>query len=286
MVPTPNDAGSYPAVSDPASVVKFLQNNVIDDFHLFLTMRREIILSWVVQLWQRELKKKPVEYKLSIKYLGEEGIDTGALSREFLAVISDIAKIVFPNGSPVHSTLFIQNGNFRAVGEIVAASLAQSGPPPCFLEESTYNMLVDPGVDLRSLDKERHLKPIEREQIDKIKGDLDNYHDIIIDHGYTGPIKKDMMDDIIGSTVLSIVSRKLLSLGKYGLKDVLLDHLESRRPLFIMGHVEAVDASYLDGLLEPEFSDMGTPERTVEDQVIDNFQDFPHKLEDEQISVF
>ena len=36
-----------------------------------------------------------------------------------------------------------------------------------------------------------HLKPIEREQIDKIKGDLDNYRDIIIDHGYTGPIKKD-----------------------------------------------------------------------------------------------
>ena len=104
MVPTPNDAGSYPAVSDPTSVVKCLQNNVIDDCHLFLTMRREIILSWVVQLWQRELKKKPVEYKLSIKYLGEEGIDTGALSREFLAVISDIAKIVFPNGSPVHST--------------------------------------------------------------------------------------------------------------------------------------------------------------------------------------
>lgn len=63
-----------------------------------------------------------MEYKLSIKYLGEEGIDTGALSREFLAVISDIAKIVFPNGSPVHSTL--QGGNFRAVGEIVQASLA------------------------------------------------------------------------------------------------------------------------------------------------------------------
>ena len=69
-------------------------------------------------------EKKPVEYKLSIKYWGEEGIDTGALSREFLAVISDIAKIVFPNGSPVHSTLFIQDGNFRAVGEIVQASLA------------------------------------------------------------------------------------------------------------------------------------------------------------------
>ena len=56
-VPTPNDAGSYPAASDPTSVVKCLQNNVIDDCHLFFTMRREVILSWVMQLWQRELKK-------------------------------------------------------------------------------------------------------------------------------------------------------------------------------------------------------------------------------------
>ena len=94
MVPTPHDAWSDPAVSDPASVVKVLQKKVIEDYHLFLTIR----LNRVVQLWQRGRRKKPVEYKLSIKYLGEEGTDTGALSREFLAnVISDIAKIMFPN---------------------------------------------------------------------------------------------------------------------------------------------------------------------------------------------
>ena len=81
---------------------------------------------------------------------------------------------LFPNGSLVHSTLFIQNGNFRAVRKIVATSLAQSGPPPCFLEKSTYNMLVNPNVDLRSLDKECHLTSTEKEHIDKIKGDF-NY---------------------------------------------------------------------------------------------------------------
>ena len=99
MVPTPHDAWSDPAVPDPASVVKVLQKKVIEDYHLFLTMRGR--------------KKKPVEYKLSIKYLGEQGTDTGALSREFLAnVISDIAKIMLPNWRRVHSTLFIQNENF------------------------------------------------------------------------------------------------------------------------------------------------------------------------------
>lgn len=73
---------------------------------------------------------------------------------------------------------------------------------------------MDPNVHLRSLDIERHPTPTEKEQIDKIKGDLDDYHDITIDHRYTGPIKEDMMDDIIGSIVVSTVSRKFLSLGQ------------------------------------------------------------------------
>ena len=103
VVPAPRDA-----VTDPASVVKVLQKKVIEDCHLFLTTRRIISLNRVVQLWQRERKKKPAEYKVCIKYLGAEGIDTGALSREFFAdAINDIAKVMFPNGSAVHSTLFI-----------------------------------------------------------------------------------------------------------------------------------------------------------------------------------
>ena len=168
IVPTPHDA-----VSHPALIVKVLQKKVIKDCHLYLTMGRGISLQRLVQLWQCEWKKKPVEYKLCVKFLGEEGIDTGALSREFLANVIMIFQRLFPNGSLVHSTLFIQNGNFRAVRKIVAASLAQSGPPPCFLEKPTY-MLVNPNVDLRSLDKECHLTSTEREHIHKIKGDL-NY---------------------------------------------------------------------------------------------------------------
>ena len=169
IVPTPHDA-----VSHPASTVKVLQKKVIKDCHLYFTMGRGISLRRLVQLWQCEQKTKPVEYKLWIKFLGEEGIDTGALSREFLANVIMIFQRLFPNGSLVHSTLFIQNGNFRAVRKIVVASLAQSGLPPCYLEKSTYNMLVNPNVDLRGLDKECHLTSTEREHIDKIKGDL-NY---------------------------------------------------------------------------------------------------------------
>ena len=134
-------------------------------------------------------------------------------------------------GYPVHSEWEF----FGAVGEIVAASLAQSGPPPCFLEESTNNESVDPNVHLRSLDIERHQTPTERQPIDKIKGDLQDYHDITIDHRYTGPVKEDMMDDIICSIVVSTVSRKFLSLGQaQGRSQSLWPKIPSSRPSWVM----------------------------------------------------
>ena len=88
-------------------------------------MGRGISLKRLAQLWHCERKKEPVEYKLWIKFLGGEGIDTGVLSREFLAnLINDIAKIVSKCKSSTFNTLHSE-WEFRAIGEIVVASLAQ-----------------------------------------------------------------------------------------------------------------------------------------------------------------
>ena len=70
----------------------------------------------------------------------------------------------------------------------------------------------------------------------------------VIDHSYTGLIKEDMTDDIIGSFVVCIVSRKLLlreikeGFKACGLKDPFLNHSELCRPLFLKGHVKVFGA--------------------------------------------
>lgn len=42
----------------------------------------------------------------------------------------------------------------RTIGEIMAVSLAQGGPPPAFLKEWCYNFLCTGEVDFHSLSKE------------------------------------------------------------------------------------------------------------------------------------
>ena len=276
--------------SDSAAVVKALQKQVVQDECLLLTVRRGISLSRVVQLWQRERKRKTPLCRVSVKYLGEDGIDTGALAREFFTDLnSKISKEVFPNGSPVHSTLLIQNGYYRSVGELVATSIAQNGPPPCFLEEAVFETLVNyKNVDPRNLSLQKHLTPSEREQIESIKENVESFHDTIIEHGYTGLIRQDQVEDIVGSMLISIVARGALSLGEfmegldvYGLKDIIFKNQDACRSLFVKGKIEEVDANYLIGLLKPQFSEGGSNKRAVEEHIVDHFQDFLLSLEDD-----
>lgn len=75
---------------------------------------------------------------------------------------------MFPNGSPINSTFHIQNGNVSACGQIIATSLAQGGPAPSFLDESVYNIMVDPDVDVKKLD-EKHLTENDLQLIQSIR---------------------------------------------------------------------------------------------------------------------
>ena len=133
-------------------------------------------------------------------FAGEDGIDTGAIAQEFLAsAIHDMAKDFFPNGAPLDSMLHVHNGLFLACGQIVAVSLVQGGPPPRFLDESTYQMLVNPEIDVNELKEDIHLTPREKSLLQSIRENPATHQETILEHGYTGIITAEHINDIIGT---------------------------------------------------------------------------------------
>ena len=148
MVP-PKEETLDNSVSDHSSVIQALEKRVVTIEQFFLVVRRGIPFERVISLWQRKSKRKSPENVVRVKYLGEEGIDSGGLTREFFAgIIPQIGNSLFPRGTPVDSTLYVRNETFRTAGEIVAASLAQDGPPPNFLDTVAFHTLVNLDMDI------------------------------------------------------------------------------------------------------------------------------------------
>ena len=88
MVP-PKEETLHKSVShsDHTSVIQALEKHVATTEQFFLVVRRGIPFERVISLWQCESKRKSPENVVRVKYLGEEGIDSGGLAREFFAGI-------------------------------------------------------------------------------------------------------------------------------------------------------------------------------------------------------
>ena len=172
---------------DLPTLIKYLEEHIDKAGQFFLVIRRGITFQRLLSLWQRERKKTSPEKVLRVKYVGENGIDSGAMSKECLAkAIPELGTTMFPNGAPVDSVYNIQNGKFRSAGELVATSVVQGGPPPRFLHENVFKMLVTPSVDIANLNPKEHLTESDQQLLSRVKDDVNAYQDIITDNGYTG----------------------------------------------------------------------------------------------------
>lgn len=69
---------------DIAEVLKYLASQVVLDEQFYLGLRRGANLTRIIQLWQREKIRKSALNRVTLKYLGEDGIDSGAIAKEFL----------------------------------------------------------------------------------------------------------------------------------------------------------------------------------------------------------
>ena len=287
----PKEEDSSKQITSVSDVLKVLQEKVDKTKQFFLTTRRGIQLSRLLHLWQRQEKKSLVTGTLVVKYAGEDGIDQGALSREFLAdAISDVSKHFFPGGGPINSTLHVQNGNFETCGKIAAVSLSQGGPLPCFLEKCVYDSMFK-DYNMQEI-KDDDLTANEQTIINEVKKDPQAHTDTILDSSYTGMINQDNIGNICNSLKVSFINRRCLymkefakGLDSYDIMQLARDYPNLCEELFVSKYAQDTipDADYLFSLFRPQFAEKGTARRATEETVIDHLQDLLHRIEDGMI---
>ena len=276
------------------NVLTMLQAKVNKEKQFFLVLRRGAPLLRVLKLWQRQSLIAPPTCTLCVKFNGELGIDTGAISKEFLELtIEKIRKEIFPGGAPKVSTFHVQNGTFRICGEIAAVCLAQNGPPPCFLGQCSYDALFKE-TDMMNV-KDTELTQEELEKLSLIRTNVKEHTDSIVDSNYTGRIDDDHIEEILRSVKVTFVNERALCMrefGKgldlYGIQEVMRSNPDLLRKFFVKDLQENMlpDANYLFSLMRPAYSEAGTNRRSVEEAVMDNFQDMLMNVEDTSVEGF
>ena len=279
-------------IKDKQDVIDAVSSQVESNDQFFIATRRKAPFSRIFSLWQRQSKKKSPTCRIMVKYSGEAGIDSGAIAKVFLEdTIKEIAATLFKDGVPVNSTHHVQNGDFRICGEMAAASLAQGGPPPCFLDGCAYNSIFTE-TDLTNVD-EKDLAEKEKITIANIRLDCTKHSDFIIEHGYTGIIDQKFIQDIVNSLKVRFVSDRMLymqefkkGLDIYGLGDLIQRNPDVCRPFFVKDFKKDLvpDADYLFSLMEPIFSEEGSTKRVIEESIMDYIQDLLIALEDTSVS--
>ncbi|XP_039471891.1 G2/M phase-specific E3 ubiquitin-protein ligase-like [Oreochromis aureus] len=204
--------------------------------------------------WQRKKAASPTSV-LRVVPIGEAGVDTGALRKEFLSdMISGIESRFFEGPenkgkNPKYSLTDLDNENFRTVGEIIAVSLAQGGPSPAFFKEWCYNVLCSGEVDFSCLSKEDVADVESSLLISKVEDAADIqslmlWADEIVSCGYTNQIEMDSKESMIRAIVLHCTTRLIPMLQElkkgmelYGLVNLMAVNPEACHSLFVTGKI-------------------------------------------------
>ncbi|XP_029981811.1 uncharacterized protein LOC115413216 [Sphaeramia orbicularis] len=277
-------------------VLLFLTHQIDTTTEFKLCVDREDLLDRGILQWKRKKTASPAS-ALKVVYIGEAGIDTGALRKEFLTeMISGIENRFFEGAgnqgkNPKYSLSDLDNENFRTIGEIMAVSLAQGGPPPAFLKEWCYNFLCTGEIDFHSLSKEDVADLESCLLISRVENSTDvqslmMYADEIVSCGYTSQIKLDSKESIIRAIILHSTTRLIPMLqqlrkgmGLYGLVDQMASNPAACHSLFVPGKITKPDADFIMMNCQPHYSERGSSKERAERKIINFLQDFLEELE-------
>ncbi|XP_049331754.1 uncharacterized protein LOC125799316 [Astyanax mexicanus] len=277
-------------------VLRLLASKVDGSKEFSICVSRTDFFQRAMVQWQRQKKGSPAN-RLKVSFIGEAGVDTGAIRKEFLTnLVTGIEEQLFEhrggrNGkSPVYSMNDMDKGFFRVAGEVFSVSLAQGGPSPCFLRKWCYDVISTGELDESKLSKDDVDDPELYNLIKQVEeaSDLSPWSNTIIDCGFTGAITKENRDAITRSIVLHATLRLMPMLKQvrkglqtYNFVEVLEAHAELCQRFFVPGFTddEKTDADFIIQNILPEMSEKGTIREARESALINFFQDFLQEIE-------
>ncbi|XP_057690814.1 G2/M phase-specific E3 ubiquitin-protein ligase-like isoform X2 [Corythoichthys intestinalis] len=247
--------------------------------------------------WQRQKKNSPTS-TLEVTFLGEAGVDTGALRKEFLTeMVAGIERRFFEGlqnqKSPRYSLNDFDNGLYRTVGEIFAVSLAQGGPAPTFFSPWTYTYLSGGQTNPTVLNSDAVADVQLRNLIDQVELSTDetlpHLADEILVCGYTGVISIHNKHSIVRAIILSAVLRLHPMLDQikeglqlYGLLSLMKQYPDVCQSLFVAAEDVKVTAEFIMASISPVLSDKGTTRRQTELELVNYIQDFLYEGAEDQ----
>ncbi|XP_048022561.1 uncharacterized protein LOC125252930 isoform X1 [Megalobrama amblycephala] len=294
---TPEHYNQSSDLQCPDDILRLLASRVdaSKDFNICVS-RTDFFQRAMVQ-WQRQKKGTPGN-TLRVTFLGEAGVDSGAIRKEFLTnLIGEIEKRLFEHRghqsgkSPIYSLSDLEKGFFRTAGEVFSVSLAQGGPAPCFLRQWCFDYLSAGDLDEVNLSKDDVDDAELFELIQKVEEetDLSAWTDAIISCGFTGIIKPENKEAIVRSIVLHATLRLLPLLKQlrkglqvYNFVDILEEHLGLCQHFFVPSVVDddyKADADFIMQNILPKLSEKGTIRETRETAIINFLQDFLQEIE-------
>ncbi|XP_031167793.1 uncharacterized protein LOC116058942 [Sander lucioperca] len=188
-----------------SDVIRVLHERVDNTAIFSIYVTREDMLERGMKQWQRQKKASP-KNPLRVTFLGETGIDKGALRKEFLTeMVAGIQSRFFVGGdngkTPKYSMTDMDKHHFKTVGEILAVSIAQGGPPPNFFMDWCYNYMSTGELDQEAITETAVTDPELIDLIQEIRAadntSLMECTDRILSCGYTGPVSVEKKEDIL-----------------------------------------------------------------------------------------
>ncbi|XP_051794334.1 uncharacterized protein LOC110972585 isoform X2 [Acanthochromis polyacanthus] len=294
-------SGSVPVSTFQSTeeILDWIASKVNEEDRFSICVSRTDLFSRGMQQWQRQKKTSP-KCRLKVTFFGEAGVDTGALSREFLTeMLAEIENRLFvgrpdkKGKNPVYCLNSLDSRFFRSAGEVMATSLAQGGPCPNFMREWCFRYLcssdaesiVVSASDVTDLELSLLVERINNATNDNISDLVDD----IVACGYTGVVSTEKRESMTRTVILHSTMRLLPMLDQlrkglmlYDLPEVMNSHQDLCQKLFIPGEDVEADAAFLLENTRPVYSEIGSAKHQKEVHIMNFLQDYLQEIEDSE----